>query len=278
MKRSSSLFYLYSPLLNDSFHPQKIFMRSKHLLAGNWKMNLGPVQARSYAKQLKESIHALSHTDVWVAPATVSLAVAADELKGTEIRVGAQNVHWAESGAFTGETSPLFLKDIGATFTLTGHSERRQYFGESSETAAQRTQAALKAGLEVIVCIGETENERTSGKTERVIEDQLQPVLSTLSAESSAKVILAYEPVWAIGTGKVASLKDIQETHQHIQKVWTSHNLPGSAVILYGGSVNPTNFAEILALQEVHGALVGGASIKLDQWLELITIAEAAAV
>jgi triosephosphate isomerase (TIM) len=250
-------------------------MRSRHLLAGNWKMNLGPNQARAYAKQLKEAIKPLAKSDVWVAPATVSLAPVAEELKGTAIKVGAQNVHWAESGAFTGETSPLFLKDLGATFTLTGHSERRQYFGETSETVAQRTQAALKAGLEVIVCFGETETERTTGKTERVIEEQLQPVLSGLSAESCPKVVLAYEPVWAIGTGKVASLKDIQDAHQHIQKVWSSHNLPGSAVILYGGSVNPSNFSEILALKEVHGALVGGASIKLDQWLELIKIAEA---
>ncbi len=253
-------------------------MRTKHLLAGNWKMNLGPTQARAYATQLKESIKPLSKTDVWVAPATISAAAVAEELKGTSLQVGAQNVHWAESGAFTGETSPFFLKDLGATFSLTGHSERRQFFGETSETTAQRTQAALKAGLEVIVCIGETESERVSGKTERVLEEQLQPVLSGLSAETAAKVILAYEPVWAIGTGKVASIKDIQETHQHIQKVWASHNLPGTAVILYGGSVNPTNFAEILALKEVHGALVGGASIKLDQWLELIRIAEATAV
>ena len=249
-------------------------MRTKHLLAGNWKMNLGPTHARSYAAQLKEAIQPLSKTDVWVAPATISAAVVAEELKGTALQVGAQNVHWADSGAFTGETSPLFLKDIGATFTLTGHSERRQFFGETSETTAQRTQAALKAGLEVIVCIGETESERTSGLTKRVLEEQLQPVLAGLSADTATKVILAYEPVWAIGTGKVASITDIQETHQHIQKVWASHNLPGTAVILYGGSVNPTNFAEILALEEVHGALVGGASIKLDQWLELIAIAE----
>lgn len=249
-------------------------MRTKHLLAGNWKMNLGPTQASSYAAQLKDAIQPLSKTDVWVAPATISAAVVAEELKGTALQVGAQNVHWADSGAFTGETSPLFLKDIGATFTLTGHSERRQFFGETSETTAQRTQAALKAGLEVIVCIGETESERTSGLTKRVLEEQLQPVLAGLSADTATKVILAYEPVWAIGTGKVASITDIQETHQHIQKVWTSHNLPGTAVILYGGSVNPTNFAEILALEEVHGALVGGASIKLDQWLELIAIAE----
>ena len=253
-------------------------MRTRHLLAGNWKMNLGPTQARAYAKQLKESIKPLTKTDVWVAPATISAAAVAEELKGTSLQVGAQNVHWADSGAFTGETSPLFLKDLGATFTLTGHSERRQFFGETSETTAQRTQAALKAGLDVIVCIGETESERTSGKTERVLEEQLQPVLAGLTAETATKVVLAYEPVWAIGTGKVASIKDIQETHQHIQKVWASHNLPGAAVILYGGSVNPTNFAEILALNEVHGALVGGASIKLDQWMELIRIAEGTTV
>ena len=253
-------------------------MRAKHLLAGNWKMNLGPTQARAYARQLKEFIIPLSKTDVWVAPATLSASGVAEELKGTSLQVGAQNVHWADSGAFTGETSPLFLNDLGATFTLTGHSERRQFFGETSETTAQRTQAALKAGLEVIVCIGETESERVSGKTERVLEEQLQPVLAGLTAETAAKVIIAYEPVWAIGTGKVASIKDIQETHHYIQKVWSSHNLPGTAVILYGGSVNPTNFAEILALKEVHGALVGGASIKLDQWLELIKIAEATAV
>ena len=238
-------------------------------------MNLGPLHARAYAKQLKESVQRLSRTDVWVAPTPISLAAVSEELNGTLISVGSQNVHWAESGAFTGETSPLFLKDLAASFTLTGHSERRQFFGETSETTAQRTQAALKAGLEVVACFGETETERAAGNTARVIEEQLSPILSGLNAESCAKVVLAYEPVWAIGTGKVASLHDIQEAHQHIQKVWASHKLPGSAVILYGGSVNPSNFAEILALKEVHGALVGGASIKLDQWLELIRIAEA---
>ena len=241
-------------------------------------MNLGPSAAAAYARQLKEAIGNLSKTDAWVAPATISLAAAAEELKGSHIHVGAQNVHWVDAGAFTGETSPLFLKDIGATFSLTGHSERRTYFGETSESVAQRTQGALKAGLDAIVCIGETENERVTGKTEAVIEAQLQPVLAGLSADAAKNVILAYEPVWAIGTGKVASINDIRETHQFIQKVWESHKLPGTATILYGGSVNPSNFAEILALKEVHGALVGGASIKLDQWLELIKIAESTPV
>jgi triosephosphate isomerase len=253
-------------------------MSSKHLLVGNWKMNLGPKQGSSYARQLRESITALSRTDVWVAPPFASLPIVASELKGSLINVGAQNVHWTESGAFTGETAPSFLTELGATFSLTGHSERRTYFGETSEQVAQRTVAAINAGLTAIACIGETEAERSAGTTEKILEAQLNPILSSVAKESVEKLVLAYEPVWAIGTGKVASLDDIRGAHQFIQKVWSAHNLPGTATILYGGSVNPTNFAEILALKEVHGALVGGASIKLDQWMELIRISEAKAV
>ena len=241
-------------------------------------MNLGPKQGSSYARQLRESITALSRTDVWVAPPFASLPIVASELKGSLINVGAQNVHWTESGAFTGETAPSFLTELGATFSLTGHSERRTYFGETSEQVAQRTVAAINAGLTAIACIGETEAERSAGTTEKILETQLNPILSSVAKESVAKLVLAYEPVWAIGTGKVASLDDICGAHQFIQKVWSAHNLPGTATILYGGSVNPTNFAEILALKEVHGALVGGASIKLDQWMELIRISEATAV
>ena len=241
-------------------------------------MNLGPKQGSSYARQLRESITALSRTGVWVAPPFASLPIVASELKGSLINVGAQNVHWTESGAFTGETAPSFLTELGATFSLTGHSERRTYFGETSEQVAQRTVAAINAGLTAIACIGETEAERSAGTTEKILETQLNPILSSVAKESVAKLVLAYEPVWAIGTGKVASLDDIRGAHQFIQKVWSAHNLPGTATILYGGSVNPTNFAEILALKEVHGALVGGASIKLDQWMELIRISEATAV
>ena len=241
-------------------------------------MNLGPKQGSSYARQLRESITALSRTDVWVAPPFASLPIVASELKGSLINVGAQNVHWTESGAFTGETAPSFLTELGDTFSLTGHSERRTYFGDTSEQVAQRTVAAINAGLTAIACIGETEAERSAGTTEKILETQLNPILSSVAKESVAKLVLAYEPVWAIGTGKVASLDDIRGAHQFIQKVWSAHNLPGTATILYGGSVNPTNFAEILALKEVHGALVGGASIKLDQWMELIRISEATAV
>jgi triosephosphate isomerase len=241
-------------------------------------MNLGPKAGSSYARQLHESITSLNRTDVWIAPPFASLPVVASELKGSLIQVGAQNVHWAESGAFTGETAPSFLTELGATFSLTGHSERRTYFGETSEHVAQRSVAAIKAGLTAVACIGETEAERVAGTTEKVLEEQLKPILSSVSKDSTDRLVLAYEPVWAIGTGKVASLDDIRGAHQFIQKVWADHQLPGTATILYGGSVNPTNCAEILGLKEVHGALVGGASIKLDQWLELIRIAEATPV
>jgi triosephosphate isomerase len=238
-------------------------------------MNLGPSQAHTYAKEMKSKVTNLTKTDVWVAPPVVSMGAAVCELAGTAIKVGAQNVHWAESGAFTGETSPAFLTEMGVTFTLVGHSERRTYFGETNEHVAMRTQAGLKAGLDVIVCIGETEKQRVDGHTEQVLRSQLEPVLAVIQADHSAKAIIAYEPVWAIGTGRVASFKEIADAHSFIHSVWNERKLPSSAAILYGGSVNPANFAEILALDGVDGALVGGASIKMDQWLQLIAISEA---
>ncbi len=237
-------------------------------------MNLGPSDGAAFARELREKLLPPSRTDVWVAPTTISLPSVAAALSGSCIPVGAQNVHWAASGAFTGETSPLFLKDLGATFAILGHSERRTLFGETSALVAERTKSALAAGLVAVVCIGETETERTGGETERVVAEQLAPVLDVLSPETASRVVLAYEPVWAIGTGKVATLKEIQDAHKFIQSEWNSRKLGSSAVILYGGSVNPGNFADILGLAEVDGALVGGASIKLDQWLSLVEIAE----
>lgn len=258
------------------FYPRLclVLMRQHHLLIGNWKMNLGPKEARSFARELREKLLTPTRTNVWVAPPTISLAPVATELSGSCIPVGAQNVHWATAGAFTGETSSLFLKDIGATFVILGHSERRTHFGETSAQIAERTKGALAAGLTAVVCIGETESERADGHTEQVLAQQLAPVLAVLTPETACHVVLAYEPVWAIGTGKVATLKEIQDAHRFIQSEWNSCSFGTPAVILYGGSVNPGNFAEILALPEVDGALVGGASIKLDQWLSLVSIAE----
>jgi len=198
------------------------------------------------------------------------------ELEGSPIQVGAQNVHWATSGAFTGETAPAFATDLGLTFSLVGHSERRTLFGDTSEQVAQRMKSALTAGLIPVVCIGETDGERASGHTEEVISSQLAPVFAELSQSEATRVILAYEPVWAIGTGKVASEQEIRETHCYIKRLWTEQRYESPCAVLYGGSVNPQNFAGILAIDEVDGALVGGASIKIDQWLELIAIAERA--
>lgn len=206
------------------------------------------------------------------------MANALHDLQGSPIKVGSQNVHWATSGAFTGETSPLFLQEMGASFSLVGHSERRTYFGETSERVAERMGAALAANIVAVVCIGETESERVSGRTEQVLQDQLAPVFEQLAKGARNDIVLAYEPVWAIGTGRVASIDEIATTHQFIHSLWQGNGFPDQATILYGGSVNPQNFADILALPEVNGALVGGASIKLDQWLRLIEIAEATAL
>jgi triosephosphate isomerase len=244
------------------------------ILAANWKMNLGPESAVAYALQIRERASDLHHTSMLIAPPLVSLKSVAKALKGSAIRCGAQNVHWADSGAFTGETAPSFVKECGADFTIVGHSERRHIFGEDSAMVARRALASLKADLTTILCIGETEEERGTLQTEAVLRDQLEAVLPHVPHEKRDKLLLAYEPVWAIGTGKVATTAEIRETHAFLQSV-CADRIPGAAPpILYGGSVNPTNFEEILSAPGVSGALVGGASLKLDQWLALTAISE----
>lgn len=258
-------------------------MRTRPLLVGNWKMNLGPAAAGRYARELRDRLSPTSEVEVWVAPPTVSLSEVVSALENTAIAVGAQNVHWADAGAFTGETSPLFLTSMGVRFALVGHSERRTYFGETDQQVALRTEGALKAGLEVIVCIGETEQQRAAGTTESVLKAQLEPVLACITPEYAPRVSIAYEPVWAIGTGKVATTAEIASAHLFIRNLWGRTHCAGSAGsaseptvrILYGGSVTPHNFAEIAATPGVNGALVGGASIKLEQWLALIDVAQA---
>jgi triosephosphate isomerase len=249
-------------------------MNTQTLLIGNWKMNLTPHDASLYARKLREEIPTPRATQVWVAPMTVCLAHVIAELRDSAFRVGAQNVHWANSGAFTGETSPTALADLGAHFTIVGHSERRTYFGETSETVAQRMRAALLVGLTPVVCIGETESERSANRTTHVLREQLEPIFAQLDNLSAERVVLAYEPVWAIGTGKVASEREIEDTHGFIHSLWREQRYTSEAAVLYGGSVTPQNFPSIVRLPGVRGALVGGASIKLDQWKELIAIAE----
>jgi triosephosphate isomerase (TIM) len=221
------------------------------LIAGNWKMYKGPAETAEFCLGLREQ--ELEGVDIVVCPPYVSLAVAVQLLAGTEIAVAAQNVHWEDEGAFTGEVSARMLREVGVYGTIVGHSERRQYFGESDETVAKRVHTALDAGLFVIACIGETEEERERGETEAVLRRQLSVL------EQDDNLVVAYEPVWAIGTGKTATPATAQEAHAFIK---SQLDVP----LLYGGSVQPDNAAELLAQADVDGALVGGASLELESF------------
>jgi triosephosphate isomerase (TIM) len=228
------------------------------LIAGNWKMYKGPAETAEFCLGLREA--ELDQVDVVVCPPFVSLAVAVQLLAGTEVAVAAQNVHWEEEGAYTGEISASMLRELGVYGAIVGHSERRQHFGETDESVAKRAKAALDAGLFVIACVGETEEERESGETQDVLHRQL----SVLEADDN--LVVAYEPVWAIGTGKTATPEIAQEAHAFVK---TLLDVP----VLYGGSVKPDNAEELLGLPDVDGALVGGASLDLDSFTTICRLA-----
>jgi triosephosphate isomerase (TIM) len=221
------------------------------LVAGNWKMYKGPGETAELCLALREQD--LDGVDVVLCPPFVSLAVAVQLLAGTEIAVAAQNVHWEREGAYTGEISAEMLRELGVYGAIVGHSERRQHFGDTDETVAARVHAALQAGLFVIACIGETEEERERGETEDVLRRQLAVL------EPDDNLVLAYEPVWAIGTGKTATPDLAQQAHAFVKSQL-------DAPVLYGGSVKPDNAAELLAQPDVDGALVGGASLELESF------------
>ncbi len=223
------------------------------LIAGNWKLYKGAAETAEFCVNLRQALPELDGIDVAVCPPFTSLAVAVQILAGTDIAVAAQNVHWESEGAFTGEISAPMLRELGVYGAIVGHSERRQYFGETDETTAKRTRAALDAGLSVIACVGETEAEREAGETEDVLRRQV----SVLEAEDN--LVVAYEPIWAIGTGKTATPEIAQEAHALIKSLL---DVP----VLYGGSVKPDNAAEILAQPAVDGALVGGASLDVESF------------
>jgi triosephosphate isomerase len=221
------------------------------LVAGNWKMFKGPGETAEFCLALRDAD--LGDADVVVCPPYVSLAVAVQLLARTEIAVAAQNVHWEAEGAYTGEVSAPMLRELGVYGAIVGHSERRQYFGETDEGVATRARAALEAGLEVIACVGETEEERERGETEDVLRRQV----SVLPSDDG--LVIAYEPVWAIGTGKTATPETAQEAHAFIKTVL-------DRPVLYGGSVKPDNAADLLAQPDVDGALVGGASLDVESF------------
>jgi triosephosphate isomerase len=234
------------------------------LIAGNWKMFKGPGETAAFCAVLFERLDDDERrgVDVVVAPPFVSLQAAASELEGSPIRVYAQNVHWDEEGAYTGEVSRSMLISAGVAGAIVGHSERRQYFCETDETAARRAHAALDAGLGVIACVGETLEEREAGETEAVLRRQVEAIAAAVP-EPPADLAVAYEPVWAIGTGRTATPETAQEAHAFIRGLYPVER------ILYGGSVKPENAEELLAQPDVDGALVGGASLDAESFAEI---------
>jgi triosephosphate isomerase len=236
------------------------------LIAGNWKMFKGPAASREFLAAFSPP----EGVDVVIAPPYVSLATA---VESGSCRVFAQNVHWADEGAYTGEVSPSMLRELGVAGAIVGHSERRQYFGETDEGVAKKTKAALAARLLPISCVGETLAEREAARTMEVVGRQTRAILDAVTADEAKTVVIAYEPVWAIGTGKVATPEQAQEVHAFIRSEISKKHGQGVADalrILYGGSVKPDNVKGLMSLPDVDGALVGGASLKADSFLKLV--------
>ncbi|MBN1509430.1 MAG: triose-phosphate isomerase [Sedimentisphaerales bacterium] len=247
----------------------------KPFMAGNWKMNTDSQSSVSLAKGVAAGSAGAAdeRVDVAVIPPFVYLEAVAKALSSSAIAVGAQDVYFEPKGAFTGEISPAMLKDVGCTYVLCGHSERRHVVGESDDLVGKKVAAAINGGLLPILCVGELLEERDSGQTEPVVERHLRTGLAGLGVEKMAAVTIAYEPVWAIGTGRTATPQQAQEVHQFIRGLLTKmhgKDLAGQTRILYGGSVKPENARELMAQADVDGLLVGGASLKADDFAKII--------
>jgi triosephosphate isomerase len=247
------------------------------LIAGNWKMNLGGPEAITLADEVVRASKAVPGVDVVVCPPFTALAAVAPGLEESRVGLGAQNLHPKASGAFTGEVSAPMLVAAGCTWVILGHSERRQFFGDTDTWVAEKTAAAFAAKLAPIVCIGELESEREAGKTLEVLERQVKAVLPVLAANAEAPMAIAYEPVWAIGTGKAATAGDAEEAHAFVRKLLAnaSETLAARVRVLYGGSVTGANARELLACPNVDGALVGGASLALEKFEPILAAAQA---
>ncbi|MCF0261329.1 MAG: triose-phosphate isomerase [Sphaerochaetaceae bacterium] len=241
-------------------------------IAGNWKMNMLPSEAVKFAKELAAAVKD-AKVKIMIAPTAVCLPGVAEAVKGTNVIVAAQNVNDHEKGAYTGEISCAMLKDIGVTNVILGHSERRQYYGETNEFINKKVLFALANGMDIDLCVGETLEEREGGKLEQVLADQINIGLDGVTPEQMAHVTIAYEPVWAIGTGKTATPDDANNAHAYIRSLIAkkfSKTVAENAIIQYGGSVKPSNVKELMACEHIDGALVGGASLTLEQFLPII--------
>ncbi|MFO0789842.1 MAG: triose-phosphate isomerase [Pirellulales bacterium] len=242
----------------------------RKLVAGNWKMNTDRAAAVALAKGIVNGVDKYKEVDLLVCPPSVYLAPVAEALQGSAVALGAQNMYHEANGAFTGELSAAMLKDVGCTYVILGHSERRHILGETDAAVNKKTLAALAAGLVPIVCVGELLAEREANQTAAVIKRQFDGSLAGVSAEQIEKTVIAYEPVWAIGTGKVATPAQAEEVHADLRKLLTERYNAQSAAkvrILYGGSVKASNAGELLAQKNIDGALVGGAALKADEFL-----------
>ena len=236
------------------------------LIAGNWKMYKTAAETRSFCAQLRERLERVHGADAAVAPPFTSLDAALSVLDGSPVAVYAQNVHWADEGAYTGEVSAPMLTELGVTGAIVGHSERRQYFAETDESVARRTVAALEGGLRAIACVGESLEEREAGQTELVLRLQVESLADAVGPHE--RLVVAYEPVWAIGTGRTATPDQAQAAHEFVKSLL---DVP----VLYGGSVKPENAEELLSQPAVDGALVGGASLEVDSFVAICQAAAA---
>lgn len=247
---------------------------SKPLMAGNWKMYKTPADTLHFFQKFNSLVAAAQHCEILICPPAVGLTTAVEATRGSNVMIGAQNIHPGKEGAFTGEISGYMIKATGCTHVLIGHSERRQYFHESEpEVVLKKTVAALEASLTPIVCVGEMLDERESGRTEEVLVRQIREGLGSLTADQFAKVVVAYEPVWAIGTGKTATPQIASEAHAMIRKEISAlfgAEAAKSVRILYGGSVKPDNAKTLMAQEEINGVLVGGASLDPESFAKIV--------
>ena len=245
----------------------------KPIVAGNWKMNKTCAEARALVDAMKSELGNLQGVDVVLCPPATALQAVVGATTGTRIDVGAQNMHWEKSGAFTGELSAQMVVEVGCHYVILGHSERRQYFHETDEMVNKKTKAALAAGLHPIVCVGETLQQREAGETQKVVETQVRGSLAGIDAKGLLNTVVAYEPVWAIGTGKTASPAQAQEVHALIRRVLkeiSDDHVAQSMRIQYGGSVKGSNARELFHQPDIDGGLVGGASLEAKSFIEIV--------
>ena len=252
-------------------------LKRRTVIAGNWKMNFTPAEATAFINEIKPMVAGKDNCDIIFCAPYVTIAAAQEAAKGSNIKIGAENVHFAPKGAYTGEVSAEMLTACGVEYVIIGHSERRQYFGETDETVNLRTKAALAAGMKVILCLGEVKEQRLSGITDEVVAMQTKLDLQGVTAEELKNVIIAYEPVWAIGTGLTATPEQAEETCGSIRKVLATmygEEVAESVTIQYGGSMNEKNAAELLAKPNVDGGLIGGASLVAEKFTAIVDAAQ----